>query len=450
MNKALLYTCLAVFLVQLDATILYIAFSSIAGSFPEVSAGGLSWVLNIYTLTFGALLIPAGTLGDRLGRKKVFLIGVTVFTLASLLCGLSGSVEQLIAFRFLQAAGAAMLVPTSLALLLEDTPREKRSVAVSLWGASGALSAAIGPALGGILVASLGWHWAFFINVPIGIFVVLAGRANLPASIAQVNKRLPSPLSILLVIAAMGSLCYALLAEGTQSSNSGRTLFFLAGVGLMILFLLHCRFSKRGLMDLSLFKIPTFSIANSGTLIYSIAFSVIFFGSVQNLIYGWHHSVMAAGLLLVPGPLFVIPAAILSGRYARNYGHRMLLVVGSLLVCVGLAYQITPLFASPTLLLSWMPGWLLIGIGHGMVFPGLSAAATLDLPADRYSMGSGVNNSIRQFGSLLGIAVAILILGKGDHATTADFATLFKYAIALVFVVAILSLGINTHIRRTV
>lgn len=438
MKKATLFTCLAIFLVQLDATILYIAFSSISASFPSSTSMQMSWVLNVYTLVFGSLLIPAGAAGDRFGRKRVFLIGTSLFTLASLLCGLSTSAELLIGMRLLQAVGAALLVPTSLALLLSETPIERRTIAVSFWGASAALGAAIGPALGGILIDSLGWHWVFFINVPIGAFVIWSAARNLAESTRYEDRRLPSFTSVALIIIAMICMSYAVLAEGREQTDP--TAFWVGGLGLLLLsiFILQCSSSSNPLIDLRLFRNPTIAIANAGSFFYFLAFSIIFFGSVQSLMHEWHYAAGTAGLIMLPGPLAVIPVAIFTGRTAKTRGPKGLIIAGTLLVAGGLILQRASYGYLETVFTSWLPGWIMIGIGNGMVMPCLAAAATIGLPSHQYAAGSGLNNSIRQFGGLLGVAVAVSFIGKGAS-RSASYLNMFMTAGILVLVVTLLS-----------
>jgi len=165
---------LAVFLVMLDTTILFVAFHGISASFTTVSSAELSWILNAYTIVFGALLVPTGRFADLYGRKKLFLGGVALFTVASGLCGFATNALALIGFRVMQAVGAALLMPASLALILAAFPKEKRSIAVSLWGVVGALAAAVGPSLGAYVIATLGRPWAFFINLPVGLVAAIA------------------------------------------------------------------------------------------------------------------------------------------------------------------------------------------------------------------------------------------------------------------------------------
>ncbi len=193
-------TSLAVFAVMLDALVLFVAFPAIELSFSAVSSAQLSWVLNGYTIVYGALLVPAGRFADRLGRKRVFLAGATLFTLASVLCGLAPTPALLIAARVLQAVGGAMLTPTSLALTLAAFPQAQRSVAVSLWGAVGALAVVAGPPLGSLIVQYIGWPGIFFLNLPVGLAAVLIGRAIIPESRDETPGRLPDLLGVAMLI----------------------------------------------------------------------------------------------------------------------------------------------------------------------------------------------------------------------------------------------------------
>lgn len=194
----LIATGCSVFAVFLDTTILYVAFPSISRTFSGTSTAALSWVLNAYTIVFAAALIPAGRLADRIGRRRLFLSAVVIFTLASMLCGIAPSVEFLIGARIIQALGAAAMIPASLALVLQTFSKEKMPIAVAIWGALGAISGAAGPSLGGLVVEHLGWRWAFFINLPVGIFSLVLGLRVLPEGREVVRGRLPDPLGAVL------------------------------------------------------------------------------------------------------------------------------------------------------------------------------------------------------------------------------------------------------------
>lgn len=204
-------TSLAVFAVMLDALVLFVAFPSIAGSFSAVSSAELSWVLNGYTIVYGALLVPAGRLADRVGRKWVFLAGATLFTSASMLCALAATPAWLIAARMLQAVGGAMLTPTSLALTLAAFSQQRRPVAVALWGAVGALAVVAGPPLGSLVVQLAGWPGIFVLNLPVGLAAVLIGRAIIPESRDERGGALPDLFGAVLLIGGAALLAFGII-----------------------------------------------------------------------------------------------------------------------------------------------------------------------------------------------------------------------------------------------
>src|SRR5262245_30511407 len=229
--RTLAITAIAVFMVSLDTTILFVAFPSIRWSFPGVSPSALSWILNAYTIGYGALLVPTGRLADRFGRRRLFLAGVAIFTLASALCGAAPGVDALVASRALQSIGAALLMPASLALVLDAFPRERRGIAIGIWGAVGALAAALGPAVGSAIVQFASWRWAFLLNVPMGAYAVYAGATRLAAHRGARNERIPDVLGVGLLIAAFGFLAYGILAAGEDASRAPAVL----GVGAVLL-----------------------------------------------------------------------------------------------------------------------------------------------------------------------------------------------------------------------
>src|SRR3954470_4073368 len=199
--KVLLVTGVAVFMAFLDVTIVNVAFPSIEAAFPSASLASLSWILNAYNIVFAALLVPAGRLADRVGRRRLFLGGMVGFLLASAACGLASSVEVLVAARVVQAAGAAALVPTSLALVLPEFPLEQRATATALWGATGAVAAATGPSLGGVLVDATSWRWVFFVNLAIGLPALIPARRLLRERRDEHPGPLPDALGVVLLVA---------------------------------------------------------------------------------------------------------------------------------------------------------------------------------------------------------------------------------------------------------
>jgi MFS family permease len=216
-------TSLAVFAVFLDTTIGFVAFPSISATFASSGPSTLSWVLNAYTLVFAAMLIPAGRLADRVGRRKMFLIGVVVFTCGSMLCGLAPNIGLLITAEMLEAVGAAILVPASLALVLQTFPRAKIPVAVAIWGAIGAVAGAAGPTLGALVVSNLSWRWAFYINLPVGLISFFLGRAVLPEGKEANPGRLPDPPSVVLLAGGIALVTYAIVETNTWGWASIRS-----------------------------------------------------------------------------------------------------------------------------------------------------------------------------------------------------------------------------------
>ena len=384
----------AVFLVSMDGTMLFAAFSALRAGFPQATPADLSWVLNAYTVVYAAMLIPAGGLADRRGRKKVFLGGVALFVAASVACGLAGSVEWLVAARVLQAIGAALLTPASLSLVLAAFPTTKRAVAVSLWGAVGGLAAAVGPSLGSFVIASLGWQWAFYLNVPVGILAIWRGARLLTETKQQTNGRPLDLVGMCLLIAGIGALALSIV-QSESPHWSRHELLGAAGIGVacIIGFIVWARSASAPLVDLRLFRNPTYRYVNLATLSFGIAFSMMFFAFFFYMSAIWKYPLPLAGLAMMPGPLMVVPVAALSGRVASRHGHRPLLLVGSLIYAISALWFLFVPGVEPAYLTQWLPGMLLSGVGVGMVMPSLSGAAVSRLPADHYAVGGAVNQA---------------------------------------------------------
>jgi len=437
----------AVFLVSLDTTMLFAAFGAVRAGFPGSSAADMSWVLNAYTVVYAAMLIPAGGLSDAHGRKKVFLIGVTLFLAASAACGLSGSVGWLIAARVLQAVGAALLTPASLSIVLAAFPQSKRAVAVSLWGAVGGFAAAVGPSLGSFVVDAIGWPWAFYLNLPLGALSIWRGAALLQEAKRPDSRRPIDVLGMLLLIVGVGAIALAIVQS--ESPLWTRTeLWVTAALGAIALlgFVAWARVARAPLVDLRLFQHRTYRFVNLATLSFGTAFSMMFFGFFFYMTEIWHYSLPQAGLAITPGPLLVIPFAIVTGRLAARHGHRPFLVGGSLIYAASGAWLMGVPGLEPSYLRDWLPGLILSGIAVGMVLPSLSAAAVNRLPADQYAVGSAVNQATRQIGSVMGVALTVLLLGHAGL-QRADFTQLYGLHVALALLTALLCLPVNTKPR---
>lgn len=436
---------LAVFLVSMDGTMLFAAFGSLREGFPLATAADLSWVLNAYTMVYAAMLIPSGGLADKHGRKKVFLGGVALFLAASTACGLANNVGWLVAARVLQAIGAALLTPASLSLVLAAFPQSQRAVAVSLWGAVGGLAAAVGPSLGSFVIASVGWQWAFYLNLPVGLLALWRGAALLTEATQQARPRPLDLLGMGLLIIGIGALALSIV-QSESPAWSRHELLSVAGIGLMgiVGFVVWARVASAPLVDLRLFRNPTYRYVNLASLSFSIAFSMMFFAFFFYMNSIWHYSLPLAGLAITPGPLLVTPVAALSGRFASRHGHRPLLVAGCLVYAAsGLWFLLVP-GAEPAYLTQWLPGMLLSGIGVGMVMPSLSGAAVSRLPAGQYAVGGAINQAIRQIGSVMGVVLTVLLLGSAGLQRV-DFDAVYLCHVGLALLTAALCLPVNTR-----
>lgn len=436
--------CMAVFLVSMDGTMLFAAFSALRAGFPQATAADLSWVLNAYTVVYAATLIPSGGLADRHGRKRVFLVGVALFLAASVACGLAVSVEWLVAARVLQAMGAALLTPASLSLVLAAFPIGKRAVAVSLWGAVGGLAAAVGPSLGAFVIASLGWQWAFYLNVPLGIFAIWRGATLLTEAKQPALGRPLDLMGIGLLIVGIGALALSVVQAGSPNW-SRHELLNAAGIGSasVIGFVVWARVAPAPLVDLGLFRNATYRYVNLATLTFGTAFSMMFFAFFFFMNSIWHYSLPLAGVAMAPGPLLVVPVAAMSGRLASRHGHRPLLVVGGLIYAASAVWFLLVPGAEPAYLTHWLPGMLFSGIGVGMVLPSLSGAAVSHLPSDQYAVGGAINQTIRQIGSVMGVALTVLLLG-GTSVQRIDFNAVYLCHMGLALLTAVLCLPVNT------
>jgi EmrB/QacA subfamily drug resistance transporter len=410
-RRTLTIASLAVLATFLDTTILYVAFPDITKTFANTSASELSWVLNAYTIVFAAMLIPAGKLADRVGHRRVFLVGSAVFTVASMACGLAPTAELLIVFRIVQAVGAAALIPSSLALVMHAFAHDQLPRAVAIWGAAGAVAGALGPTLGAAIVEGLGWRWAFFINLPVGIYTVMAGRKNLHES-SDPETQVPSPVGVILIAGAAGLLSYSLVGTDDFGWLSARTLGVL-GAGLVVLavFVAHQQHTKAPALDLELFRIANFKWANIAMLVFGTAFAALFFGSILFLTDVWKWSVLQAGFGVAPGPVAVGLVAPQVGKLAGRIGQRPILITGGVLFAGSGLFRLVMLGPHVNYLGDFFPSMVLSGLGVAFVFPQLSSVVAQALPAGRAGVGGAVAQAVRQFGGTFGVALTIAFLG---------------------------------------
>jgi EmrB/QacA subfamily drug resistance transporter len=441
-------TGFAMFAVFLDTTILYIAFAAIGADFPRADTSSLSWVLNAYTIVFAAMLIPAGRLADRFGRRLTFLAAVVLFTFASMLCGLAPTVSVLVIARMLQAVGAAALVPSSLALILQTFPRSKVPQAVAVWSAVGAVAGAVGPTLGALVIQHLSWRWAFYINLPVGLFSLLLGMRVLPEGRERNPGRFPDPASIALLMGSLALMAYAVVETSAWGWMSVRFAgVFTVSLLLLAVFLGRSRRIDNPLFDLTLFRSPSFRLANVGMLVYATAFSAMFLGNVLFLTKVWGYTILRAGLAISLGPLVVAVTAPLLGRLAGRIGQRTLLIPGGLVWASGAALLLISTTLQPHYLTQFLPAILLTGLGVAMCLPQLSSVSVQGLPPDSYGAGSAVNQAVRNLGATLGVALVLAFTSDRAAAAMTGFHRTWWMLIASGAAVSLLSVFLPTPSR---
>src|SRR6201996_124909 len=413
LRAVLVILSLAGFMANLDVFIVNVAFDKIAASFPGSSISDASWVLSAYAIIFAALLVPFGRLADKFGRKRVFLLGMGLFTVASVACGAAPGLWWLVVFRVLQAAGAAALTPTSLGLLLAAVPAQKRLHYVRIWSAVAAVAAAAGPVLGGLLVTA-SWRWVFLVNLPIGVFAIVAAQRKVPDSRDANVTRMPDVVGAALLTVSIGSLALAIVKGGDWSWGNGKTVagFVVAGL-LLAAFLWRAEHHPVPVIDPGLYRVRTFALANLAMVTFGLGMSAYLLITVLWMQNVWHWPVITTGFALAPAPAMVPIVTVLAQRLARKIPASYLSAAGCVVFAGGTILTLSLIgphgsdYASELL-----PGHLLVGIGIGFTLPTILSSATHELPPDRASTGSAVINMARQIGFVLGVSVLVAILGS--------------------------------------
>lgn len=411
-RTVLLVASFGALLAFLDATIVNVAFPSIRESFPEASIGTISWVLNAYNIVLAAFMVVCGRLSDLLGRRRVYVGGIALFTLASLWCAASTSVDVLIIARLIQALGAAMLIPASLALVIEAFPGERRAHAIGLWGAAAAVAAGLGPPIGGALVEGGGWRWAFLVNLPLGAVALVLSRRVLVESRAPGRRTVPDLVGALLFAGALGLFTTAVIKADEWGGSNPRLWGVVLGcLVLGVAFVVSSRRHPSPLIDLELWRNRPFLVSNLVTLVAGGGFFAYLLTNILWLQYVWQYSVLSAGMALVPGALTAAVVAGVLGPVAARRGYRGVIVAGSLVWVGAFVWYVRGVGTEPAFLREWLPGQVLSGIGVGATLPLLGSLALATVPGGRSATASAIVSSVRQVGGVIGIALLVVILG---------------------------------------
>jgi len=412
----LVIVCLAQFMVVLDATVVNIALPSIQHGL-NFSDANLQWVVNAYTLVFGGFLLLGGRAADLLGRKRLFLAGVVLFTLASLLNGLAQSSSMLIAGRALQGLGGALVSPAALSILMTSFPgTQERTKALGVWSAIVAGGAAAGLLLGGVLTDLLSWEWVFFVNVPVGILAVAAALRFVPESRDEQAHRAFDLAGAVTVTGGLIVLVYAIVKAQVFGWGSPRTLAMLAAAGLLLVaFVAIERRSAAPLIRLDIFRTRTLTAANVALMfVASGMFSMFFFASlyVQELL---GYSPLKAGLAFLPVTSGIMIGAGVAQVAIRRFGPRQVPVVGLLLATFGMVW-LTALPVHGSYVSDLLVGLFPMSLGMGLTFVPVTLLATVGVPAEDSGLASGLLNTSQQVGGALGLAILSTL--AANHTTS--------------------------------
>jgi EmrB/QacA subfamily drug resistance transporter len=405
---------LAVFMSSLDLFIVNLAFPYIGKDYPGTSLSSLSWVLNAYTIVFAAVLVPAGRWADRIGRRRLFSGGLVLFSFGSVLCGLAPGVVALIAARVIQAAGAGAMVPASLSLLLAAVPAPVRPKALGTWSALGALGAALGPVIGGLLVQA-DWRWVFWINVPVGLVAVWLAVRVVPESKDPSVSGRPDVLGAGLLALAVGLVALALVKAPGWGWGSASFLGLLAASVLCGAAMVYrSRRHHSPVIELGLLRSRTFSGSFAASILYYAGFGAFVLSSVEFLTGVWHYSAVEAGLAIAPGPLMVLPfARLVAPRLTVLLGGPgRVAVIGCFVNALAQALWLWRIQVGPAYLTHLLPAQMLGGAGVGLAIPSLLGAGSASLTPSRFGTGSGILNTGRQVGTVLGVAGLVAILAR--------------------------------------
>ena len=425
------------FMIMLDNTVVNVALPSIQRDL-GADLSELEWIVTGYALTFASLMLVGGKVADAYGRRLIFVVGIVVFTLASLLCGLAGSSEMLIGARVLQGAGAALMNPATLSIIAATFPPRQRGTAIGIWAGISALALAIGPLVGGLITEHLEWSWIFFVNVPIGALAIVASYLFIDESRDETHASLDIP-GLATSSIGLFALTYGLIEANTYGWTSTRIVgaFVLAGVGLASFVVIERR-RRHPMLPLDLFRSGTYVGANLVVLLVALAmFGVFFFVSLymQNIL---GYSPVETGAAFLPLTILIILVAPIAGKTSDRIGSRGLMTAGMVLIAVQLV-MFSRLSVDATF---WnlLPAFIIGGVGMGLTMTPSAAAATRSVPVEKSGVGAAVLNSARQVGGTMGVAImgAIVAAEAGGTRTPDAFMRGFETALLVASGIAVI------------
>ncbi|MEU9801811.1 MFS transporter [Streptomyces sp. NPDC051000] len=403
--------CMSLLIVSLDTTVLNVALPSIRHDL-DASVAGMQWTIDAYTLVLASLLMLAGSTGDRLGRRRIFALGLVLFTAGSLLCSLAPSLEWLVVFRMLQAVGGSMLNPVAMSIITNTfTDPKERARAIGVWGAVVGISMAAGPLIGGLLVDTVGWRSIFWINLPIGLLALVLTLRYVPESRAA-HARRPDPVGQLLVMALLGSVTYGIIEAPAAGLTSPLVIgCALTAVVTLVWLLLHESRRDEPLIDPRFFRSAPFSGATVIAVSAFAAMSGFLFLNTLYLQDVRELDALGAGLYMLPMAAMAFLCAPVSGRLLARSGPRLPLVIaGVTMAASGLLFAV---FSAETSTPLMFAGYVLFGLGFGMVNVPITNTAVSGMPRAQAGVAAAVASTSRQTGATLGVAVIGAVLAAG-------------------------------------
>ncbi len=415
----LLLTSCAGALTGLGLAVMSVTFPAIVEAFPEASPAQLSWVTNVFPIVGAASLVPAGVLADRYGRKRMLLIGVAVFTLGSCLSALATGPGVLIVARGVQSLGASAYTPAATALLIAAFPPHKMPMAIGVWAVAGGISSGAAPALGGLAIDLGGWRWAFWLNVPVALTVLLAGPRVFTESVGNRERRFPDPLGVVLIAAGLSLVVLGVVQSGAWGWLGGRTLASFAGGAAILGWLAwRCVHHPEPILRLSLLRQASAGPANLGMLVFATAWFCMFFALVFWFTTAWGWSAVRAGLASAPVSLVSGLVAVAVSPVAARLGHRRFVLAGSAGYGLSVLWLWRIIGAEP----DWGPliaAEVLLGLSSGLVLPSFIALGVVGMPTHLHAVASSVSFTTQRVGTSLGTSLAITFLADSALEGTA-------------------------------
>ena len=419
------------FMIMLDNTVVNVAVPSIQRDL-GVGLSELQWIVTGYALSFAALMLTGGKLADMFGRRRIFVTGIVIFTIASLFCGLADTGQSLIGWRIVQGVGAALMNPATLAIISATFPPRQRGMAIGIWAGVSALALAIGPLVGGLLTEHLSWSWVFFVNVPVGVLGVAASYLLIDESRDMSEEQRLDLAGLVTSGLGLFALTYGLIEANTYGWSSARIVgsFVAAAVLLGSFVILELR-QRVPMLDLTLFRNGTFAGANVVILMVGLAmFGVFFFVSLymQNIL---GFSAVQAGAAFLPMTVLIILVAPVAGKLSDRIGSRWLMTGGMTLLGIQLLYYST--LGTTANFWDLLPALLIGGVGMSLTMTPSAAAIIGSVPTDKAGVGSAVMNSMRQVGGSIGVALigAIIAAKVGDQRSPEAFVDGFSTALVV-------------------